>query len=139
VLEFAEHAPQLIALDGQPVEPHCPEGDRVLLALAQRVDLILDATGSPGTRFTVTDTFYRGWEYRLLDLAYNHEPPLRPAPTRCTDSTSGQPTSGSRSADRNPSGGGLRRGMMGGTVVAEQVTCAGCWAEASRGRSTASL
>ena len=36
-----------------------------------RVDLVIDMTGDPKARFTVTDTFYRGLEYRLLDLVYD--------------------------------------------------------------------
>jgi FtsP/CotA-like multicopper oxidase with cupredoxin domain len=79
-LEFEGHAPQLIALDGQPVEPHAPAGGRIVLGPAMRADLVLDLTGKPGERFRVLDNNYRGNEYRLLDLAYSHEPPLREAP-----------------------------------------------------------
>jgi FtsP/CotA-like multicopper oxidase with cupredoxin domain len=83
-LEFAEHAPSVIALDGQPVAPHRPDGDRVVIAPGQRADLILDATQAPGTRAAVRDMFYRGQEYRLLSLAYDSEPPLRPRPPEGT-------------------------------------------------------
>ena len=78
-LEFRGHRPLVIALDGQPVAPHEPEGGRVVLGPAQRADLVLDLTGAPGTRATVADTFYRGLEYRLLDLVYDAEP-LRERP-----------------------------------------------------------
>lgn len=73
-LEFRDHRPVVIALDGQPVEPHAPEDGRVVLGPAQRVDLVLDLTGTPGGRSMVADTFYRGLEYRLLDLVYDAEP-----------------------------------------------------------------
>jgi hypothetical protein len=45
-----------------------------------RADLVLDMTGTPGERFTVIDPFYRGLEYRLLDLVYDDAPPLREHP-----------------------------------------------------------
>src|SRR5262249_24145224 len=38
-----------------------------------RIDLILDMTGRPGERFPVIDTFYRGLEYRLVDLVYGSD------------------------------------------------------------------
>src|SRR3546814_17288715 len=49
-LEFEGHRPQVIALDGQPVEPHAPEGDRVVLGPAMRADPAIDMTGAPGAR-----------------------------------------------------------------------------------------
>ena len=76
-LEFEGHAPQIIALDGQPVEPHAPSRGRVLLGPAMRIDLLLDLTGKPGQRFRVIDSFYRTLEYRLLDLAYTDDAPSR--------------------------------------------------------------
>lgn len=76
-LEFEAHRPLVIAYDGQPVEPHAIE--RVVLAPAQRVDLVLDATAAPGTRHAVVDRFYANQQYRLLDLVYGEER-LRPAP-----------------------------------------------------------
>ena len=44
-LDFAGHEPIVIALDGQPVTPHAPDGGRVVLGPAMRVDLIIDMTG----------------------------------------------------------------------------------------------
>ena len=76
-LEFKGHRPLIIALDGQPVEPHAPPEGRVVLGPAMRADLLLDMTGRPGERLEVRDSFYRGIEYRLLDLHYRDEPPLR--------------------------------------------------------------
>ena len=40
---------QVIALDGQPVEPFEAESDRVVLASGQRADVIVDLTEAPGT------------------------------------------------------------------------------------------
>ena len=81
-LEFRDHAPSVIALDGQPVEPHVPEGGVVVLAPAQRADVLIDMLGAPGSRHLVRDGFFRGRGYRLLDIAYSDEPPLR---TRALD------------------------------------------------------
>ncbi|MDU9005444.1 multicopper oxidase family protein [Sedimentitalea todarodis] len=69
-LDFGGLAPVVVALDGQPVAPHAPDGDVVLVGPAMRVDLVIDMTGKPGESVTVTDVFYRDLEYRLVDLAY---------------------------------------------------------------------
>ena len=79
-LDFGALTPQVIALDGQPVTPHAPSGrDRVLIGPAMRVDLILDMTGAPGERVTVSDRFYAGNNFHLVDLTYADEP-LRDEP-----------------------------------------------------------
>jgi FtsP/CotA-like multicopper oxidase with cupredoxin domain len=51
-----------------------------VLGPAMRADLLIDMRGRPGERFGVTDTFYRGLEYRLLDLVYEDAPPIRKQP-----------------------------------------------------------
>lgn len=79
-LEFEGHRPLVVALDGQPVEPHEPADGRVVLGPAQRADLVLDATGEAGERFEVVDGFYARRRYRLVDLAYGGATPLRGAP-----------------------------------------------------------
>jgi FtsP/CotA-like multicopper oxidase with cupredoxin domain len=76
-LEFEGHKPQIIALDGQPIEPHAPSDGRVVLGPAMRIDLLLHMTAQPKQRFRVVDMFYRGLEYRLIDLAYSDAAPLR--------------------------------------------------------------
>jgi FtsP/CotA-like multicopper oxidase with cupredoxin domain len=79
-LRFQNHRPQVIALDGQPVKPFVPRGGAVQLAPAQRVDLVLDMSSDPGSRDTVLDTFFPQAPYKLLDLAYSDEVPLRQSP-----------------------------------------------------------
>ena len=69
-LTFEGHEPLVIAIDGQPVEPHVPTGGRVVLGPAMRIDVVVDMTGNPGERFHVIDSFYENLEYRLLHLAY---------------------------------------------------------------------
>jgi len=79
-LEFRGHEPVVIALDGQPVAPHAPEGGVVVLGPAQRADVVIDLLGAPGSRHAVHDRFYPRLEYRLVDIAYADEPPLRARP-----------------------------------------------------------
>jgi FtsP/CotA-like multicopper oxidase with cupredoxin domain len=74
-LHFEGHEPWLIAFDGQPIEVQ-PAG-RVVLGPAQRADLILDCSGSAGSRHRVTDDFYERRAYRLFDIAYAKVKPLR--------------------------------------------------------------
>ncbi len=78
-LEFRGHTPLVVALDGQPVEPHEPPGGRIVLGPAMRADVILDCTQAPGAKTSVVDDFYRNQAYRLVDLAYA-DAKLRDAP-----------------------------------------------------------
>ncbi len=73
-LEFKGHSPQIIAYDGHAVAPHSPDNRMIVVGPAQRVDLILDAGGSPGERFEVLDRYYRGRSFKLLDLVYSDTP-----------------------------------------------------------------
>ncbi|HYG85322.1 MAG TPA: multicopper oxidase family protein [Azospirillum sp.] len=79
-LDFQGHAPQVVALDGQPVAPHAPDGGTLVLAPGQRADLVLDMQGKPGERFDVVDSFYPRQTYRLTRLVYTAEKPLRDSP-----------------------------------------------------------
>ncbi|HRD74378.1 MAG: multicopper oxidase family protein [Candidatus Accumulibacter sp.] len=79
-LDFGSHEPVVIALDGQPVEPHAPEGRLVVLGPAMRADVILDMTADAGSQVSVVDRFYEGLEYRLVDLAYEKQPLRDTAP-----------------------------------------------------------
>ena len=72
-LEFRGHDPMVIALDGHPVEPHRPLGGRVVLGPSMRADVLLDASGEPGSSHPVVDDFYARRAYRLLDLHYAAE------------------------------------------------------------------
>jgi FtsP/CotA-like multicopper oxidase with cupredoxin domain len=76
-LRFEGHRPVVLALDGQPCEPHEPEDGRILLGPAMRVDVMLDMQGAPGRRYAVIDDFYDGLSYRLTEFAYDEQPPLR--------------------------------------------------------------
>ncbi|HEX7011535.1 MAG TPA: multicopper oxidase family protein [Steroidobacteraceae bacterium] len=119
-LEFEGHRPQVVALDGQPVEPHTPEGDRVVLGPAMRIDLVIDMIGSPAARFHVIDRFYRDLEYRLLDFAYA-DTPLREhpldAPIRLTDNPLAEPDLAAAIRHDVAFGGGMMSGMMGSGMM----------------------
>jgi FtsP/CotA-like multicopper oxidase with cupredoxin domain len=73
-LSFEGHRPQIVALDGQPVEPHSPADGRIVLGPAMRADLILDLAGDPGAGYAVLDDYYARMQYKLLDLAYSPTP-----------------------------------------------------------------
>ena len=73
-LEFAGHEPSVIANDGQPVEPHKLKSGRLDIGPAMRVDLVIDMMGTPGERFTITDSFYRRMAYPIVDIVYGTEP-----------------------------------------------------------------
>lgn len=116
-LDFGDHDPHIIALDGQPVTPHAPESGLLVLGPAMRADIILDMTGKPGSRVTVVDRFYRDMDYRLVDLAYG-DTPLR-------DETPDWPMALLPNPLPEPDVADARRhevvfsgGMMGGMVLA---------------------
>jgi FtsP/CotA-like multicopper oxidase with cupredoxin domain len=73
-LDFGELQPQVIALDGQPVELHAPDGGLVVLGPAMRADLILDMAGTPGSTVAIIDRFFPQDSYRLVDFTYEIEP-----------------------------------------------------------------
>src|SRR5207248_2080059 len=50
-LHFEGHNPVVVAYDGQPCDPHPPEGGRVVLGPAMRADLIIDMAGKPGQSY----------------------------------------------------------------------------------------
>jgi FtsP/CotA-like multicopper oxidase with cupredoxin domain len=77
-LSFEGHEPWLIAFDGHPVEPHRLDR-RIVLGPAQRADLVIDCGGAPGSRHRVVDDFYPRRAYRLLDIAYSGDAPVRGA------------------------------------------------------------
>ena len=119
-LEFRGHRPWVVALDGQPVEPHRPEGDVVVLGPAGRADLVIDMTGEPGSRHPVRDGFYPRAAYRLIDFVYSGQA-LRPRPldTPIALPANRLPEPDLRSAERHEvvfSGGmmGNMPGMKGG-------------------------
>ena len=78
-LRIEDHRPIVIAVDGQPCEPHEPDGGRLVLGPAMRIDVLLDTKGEPGRSYAVIDDFYDGLAYTLTNLVYE-KVPLRPRP-----------------------------------------------------------
>lgn len=114
-LDFGDHRPLIIAIDGQPVRPHEP-GEPILLGPAMRVDLVLDMVGSPGTRSRITDDFYDGLGYTLTDIVYAATP-LRDAPLAASIELAPNPLAGPQlngAARHEIAFGGGMMGMMGG-------------------------
>ena len=115
-LEFEGHRPVVVALDGQPCDPHEPAG-RLLLGPAMRADLVLDMNGEPGGRYRVTDNFYgRRLAYTLAELAYETAPRRarpRQAPPRLPANPLPQPDLAA--AERHVLR--LQGGMMGGMAM----------------------
>jgi FtsP/CotA-like multicopper oxidase with cupredoxin domain len=136
-LRFGGHRPWIIALDGQPVEPHEPEGGAVVLGPAMRADVLLDMTAQPGSRHTVRDDFYPRLAYELVQLIYTGEPPLRrkhQEPVRLPPNPLSEPSATNAERHRVVFTGGMMgnmRGMQQGAAWAVNGLSNGCGAEAS--------
>jgi FtsP/CotA-like multicopper oxidase with cupredoxin domain len=136
-LRFAGHRPWVIALDGQPVEPHEPEGGAVVLGPAMRADLMLDMSAAPGSRHVVRDDFYRRLAYELIQLAYSEEPQLRAAPAgpiRLPANPLSEPALGRAERHRIAITGGMMgdmRGLRRGMAWAVNGVASGCGEGAS--------
>src|SRR5207302_7841229 len=99
---------------GQPIEPHPPEGGRVVLGPAMRTDLMLDMTGEPGSSASVIDTFYKGLSYKLVELSYGDEAPLRAQPPASPAKLPSNPIPEPDLANAQRHHVTLTGGMMGG-------------------------
>jgi len=113
-LGFAGHRPTVVAYDGQPCEPHTPEDGRLVLGPAMRADVILDMDGKPGSSYTVTDDFYQGIAYKLVDLAYGPEKPAgkrRQDPPRLPANPLPEPDLGTAERHQIALQGGMMSGM----------------------------
>lgn len=119
-LDFGDLAPQVIALDGQPVTPHAPQDARgwVVIGPAMRVDLMIDMTGAPGETLTVTDRFYSDQNFEVVDLAYAATP-LRDAPPDWDMALSPNPQPEPDLARARRHEVTFTGGMMGGMVERE--------------------
>ena len=116
-LSFDDHRPRVIALDGQPVEPHEPEQRLVILGPGMRADLVIDMTGDPGGSYAIRDSFYTGQSYKLAEFTYSEDKPLRSRPPEAAIKlpTNTMPEPDPDKAERHTVafGGGMM-GMMGG-------------------------
>jgi len=117
-LRFEGHTPLIVAIDGQPCDPHEPERERILLGPAMRIDVMLDMQGEPGRRYAVIDDFYDGLSYPVTQLAYDAGPPMRdhPLDTPLDLPRNPLPEPDISSAERHDLT--LQGGMMGGGAMA---------------------
>jgi FtsP/CotA-like multicopper oxidase with cupredoxin domain len=132
-LEFKDHRPLIIAIDGQPIAPHAPDGGRVVLGPAMRADLILDMTGAPGSSVSVIDTFYKDLAYKLVDIAYSDEPPratrIGAPPATLPANTMPEPDLARGVRHEVTLTGGMMGGMeMGGGAMGGMMGHGGMWA-----------
>jgi FtsP/CotA-like multicopper oxidase with cupredoxin domain len=115
-LEFKGLQPIVISYDGQPVEPHAPEGLRVVLGPAMRIDLLIDMIGLPGTRSPILDTFYKGLPFKLVEFAYTDDQPLKralPPPAKLAANSIPEPDVSAATRHEVTLTGGMGGGMMG--------------------------
>ncbi|MGD9724789.1 MAG: multicopper oxidase family protein [Alphaproteobacteria bacterium] len=113
-LRFEGHRPVVVAIDGQPCDPHEPEGGRLLLGPAMRIDVMLDMRGEPGRRYRVIDDFYDGLAYTLVGLTYDKDPSVRARPSRAPLSLTRNPLPEPRLASAERHELALQGGMMSG-------------------------
>ena len=117
-LRFDGHRPTVVAVDGQPCDPHEPEGGRLVLGPAMRLDVVLDMQGEPGRRYEVIDDFYDGLSYALTSLAYDQAPPLRANPLDVPLALPRNPLPEPDLANAESHDIVLQGGMMGGGMMA---------------------
>ena len=114
-LRFEGHKPVVVAHDGQPCDPHTPEGGQVVLGPAMRADLIIDMNGNPGESHGVTDDFYPDLAYKVLDLAYDPGKPAREPSSDAPPKLPANPLPEPDLAAAERHEIVLQGGMMGGT------------------------
>lgn len=117
-LRLDGHRPQIIAVDGQPCEPHEPVDGRLLLGPAMRIDVILDMTGDPGRTYDVIDDYYDGLSYRLTGLSYSAEAAIRSSALDAPVAVRANPVPEPVLRDAKRLDLVLQGGMMGGGKLA---------------------
>jgi FtsP/CotA-like multicopper oxidase with cupredoxin domain len=117
-LRFEGHRPVVVAHDGQPCEPHTPDGGRVVLGPAMRADLIIDMNGKPGQSYRVIDDFYRDLAYKLVDIVYGPAKPTRDRPPDALPRLPANPVPEPDLAAAERHEIALQGGMMGGMGMA---------------------
>ncbi|TXH38908.1 MAG: multicopper oxidase family protein [Rhodospirillaceae bacterium] len=116
-LRFDSHRPVIVAIDGQPCEPHEPEGGRLLLGPAMRIDVMIDMQGDPGQRYAVTDDFYQDLAYTLTNLSYSEDAPVRAHPLETPLQLPRNPTPEPDLVAAEHHDITLQGGMMGGGMM----------------------
>jgi len=117
-IRIERHRVDVIAVDGQPAEPFIAGNGRMVLGPGNRVDVIVDATLSPGDSAPIVIEDFRQ-EVPIAHLRYAKGEPARPAPLSPPQSLPANPLpeqmdfAGAIKLDV-PLDGGAMRMMMGG-------------------------
>ncbi len=117
-LDFRDLDPWIIALDGQPVEPHRLGNRPLTLGVGMRADLIIDMTGEPKSESLVVDGHYGpNVAYELIRFAYDDAAPLDDPtgvePVALKKNPIAEPDLGSAERHRLLFEGGAMGGMTG--------------------------
>jgi FtsP/CotA-like multicopper oxidase with cupredoxin domain len=125
-LRFEGHSPIIVALDGQPCDPHAPPDGRILLGPAMRADVMLDMQGEPGRSYPVVDDFYNRLSYTLVHLSYDAAPPVRAHPSdaalRLPSNPVPRPDLATAVVQEVRMQGGMMSGMGGGGMMSGGMT-----------------
>ncbi|MGI9449897.1 MAG: multicopper oxidase domain-containing protein [Geminicoccaceae bacterium] len=125
-LEFRDLNPWIVALDGQPVQPHRLDDGSLVLGASMRADLIIDMHGDPGSESLVVDGHYGPeYAYELIRFAYTEEAPLREVDDTAPNALSSNPIAEPdlETAERHHlvfeggAMGGMASAMMGGRMM----------------------
>jgi FtsP/CotA-like multicopper oxidase with cupredoxin domain len=99
-LRFEGHKPTIVAIDGQPCEPHEPEGGSLPLGPGMRLDVVIDMQGDPGRSYAIVDEFYDDLAYALTHLAYDQSGACPRASSPCAAGTAAQSLARTRPRQR---------------------------------------
>jgi len=122
-LGFEDQTAWIVALDGQPVSPHHPPSDRVVLAPGMRADLMIDISDRRRSTVVIDDYFDGAhYAYDLARFDYSNQPPARSVPLPTPDMLPANPIAEPRMAGAEQHRivfeggaiGGLKTGLVSG-------------------------
>ncbi|MEL6962177.1 MAG: multicopper oxidase family protein [Pseudomonadota bacterium] len=125
-LAFRDLDPWVIALDGQPVEPHRLGEQALTLGVGMRADLIIDMVGKPESESVVIDRHYgANFAYELIRFSYDDAPAFPPRfddrPVALLPNPLAEPDIASAERHRlvfeGGAMGGMTEAMMGGRRI----------------------
>ncbi len=124
-LEFQGLEAWIIALDGHPIDPRRLDSSHAVLGSGQRVDLIIDISGSPGEVSQVIDHAYgsnRAFEVKRLVRSETATPLRISIPSRLPDNPVPQPNLEQAERISFVFEGGAMGAMTGATLNGEPQT-----------------
>ncbi len=126
-LAFRDLDPWVIALDGQPVEPHRLGEQALTLGVGMRADLIIDMVGKPESESVVIDGHYgANFAYELIRFSYDDAPSLPPRfddrPVALLPNPLAEPDIASAKRHRLVFEGGAMGGMTGAMMGGRRMS-----------------